>query len=98
MDLQKKHGSHRVFDTGIRELTIIGQATGMALRGLRPIAEIQYLDYILFALEQLSDDAAIMQYRTKGQQLCPIIVRTRGDRLDGIWHSGSPMSILMNSI
>ncbi|HLR38513.1 MAG TPA: thiamine pyrophosphate-dependent enzyme [Chitinophagaceae bacterium] len=98
MDLQKKHGSHRVFDTGIRELTIIGQATGMALRGLRPIAEIQYLDYILFALEQLSDDAATMQYRTKGQQFCPIIVRTRGHRLEGIWHSGSPMGILMNSL
>lgn len=98
MDLQKKHGSHRVFDTGIRELTIIGQATGMALRGLRPIAEIQYLDYILFALEQLSDDAATMQYRTKGQQFCPIIVRTRGHRLEGIWHSGSPMGILINSL
>lgn len=96
--LQQKHGRHRVFDTGIRELTIMGQAIGMAMRGLRPIAEIQYLDYILFALEQLSDDVATLQYRTNGLQFCPLIIRTRGHRLEGIWHSGSPMGILINSL
>lgn len=96
--LQQKFGEKRVFDTGIRELTIIGQAIGMALRGLRPIAEIQYLDYILFALEQLSDEVATLQYRTKGLQFCPLIVRTRGHRLEGIWHSGSPMGLLTHAL
>ncbi len=96
--LQEKHGSDRVFDTGIRELTIMGQAIGMAMRGLRPIAEVQYLDYMLFALEQLSDDVATLQYRTKGLQFCPLIIRTRGHRLEGIWHSGSPMGVLINAL
>ena len=96
--LQEKHGSERVADTGIRELTIMGQAIGMAMRGLRPIAEVQYLDYMLFALEQLSDDVATLQYRTKGLQFCPMIVRTRGHRLEGIWHSGSPMGTLVHSL
>ncbi len=96
--LQEKHSAHRVFDTGIRELTIMGQAIGMALRGLRPIAEVQYLDYILFALEQISDDVATLQYRTKGLQHCPMILRTRGHRLEGIWHSGSPMGLLINAL
>ena len=90
--LQKKYGEDRVFDTGIREATIIGQGIGMALRGLRPIAEIQYLDYMLYALHILSDDLACMNYRTKGQQIAPLIIRTRGHRLEGIWHSGSPMA------
>lgn len=96
--LQEKHGSHRIFDTGIRELTIIGQGLGMALRGLRPIAEIQYLDYLLYGLQPLSDDVATMHYRTKGLQSCPLIVRTRGHRLEGIWHSGSPMGMIINSL
>lgn len=96
--LQQKHGEKRIFDTGIREATIIGQAIGMAMRGLRPIAEIQYLDYMLFALEQLSDDVATLQYRTKGIQFCPLIIRTRGHRLEGIWHSGSPMGTLINAL
>lgn len=96
--LQQKHGEQRIFDTGIRELTIMGQAIGMAMRGLRPIAEVQYLDYILFALEQLSDDVATLQYRTKGLQFCPLIIRTRGHRLEGIWHSGSPMGMLVNAL
>jgi pyruvate/2-oxoglutarate/acetoin dehydrogenase E1 component/TPP-dependent pyruvate/acetoin dehydrogenase alpha subunit len=90
--LQAKYGPLRVTDTGIREATIMGQAIGMALRGLRPIAEIQYLDYILYALQILSDDLATLRYRTKGQQAAPVIVRTRGHRLEGIWHSGSPMA------
>lgn len=89
--LQEKHGSLRVADTGIREATIIGQGIGMALRGLRPIAEIQYLDYLLYALQILSDDLATYLYRTKGTQKAPLIVRTRGHRLEGIWHSGSQM-------
>lgn len=96
--LQDKHGSHRVFDTGIRELTIIGQGIGLAMRGLRPIAEIQYIDYLLYALQALSDDVATLQYRTKGQQSCPLIIRTRGHRLEGIWHSGSPMGMIINSL
>src|SRR5690606_34423432 len=82
----------------IRELTIMGQGIGMALRGLRPIAEIQYLDYMLYGLQPLSDDVASLQYRTKGTQCCPIIVRTRGHRLDGIWHSGSPMGMIIHSL
>ena len=96
--LQEKYGSLRVFDTGIRETTIIGQAIGLALRGLRPIAEIQYLDYLLYALQILSDDLATVQYRTKGGQKAPVIIRTRGHRLEGIWHSGSPMGMIINSI
>ena len=96
--LQSKHGEDRIFDTGIRELTIMGQGIGLAMRGLRPIAEIQYLDYLLYGLEPLSDDAATLHYRTKGQQSCPIIVRTRGHRLEGIWHSGSPMGMVLNAL
>jgi pyruvate/2-oxoglutarate/acetoin dehydrogenase E1 component len=96
--LQLKYGSERILDTGIRELTIIGQGIGLAMRGLRPIAEIQYLDYLLYGLEPLSDDAATLHYRTFGQQSCPVIVRTRGHRLEGIWHSGSPMGMAINSL
>ena len=96
--LQIKHGTERIFDTGIRELTIMGQAIGMALRGLRPIAEIQYLDYLLYGLQPLSDDASTTHFRTKGQQSCPIIIRTRGHRLEGIWHSGSPMGMIINAL
>ena len=89
--LQKKYGINRVFDTSIRESTIVGQGIGMSMRGLRPIAEIQYLDYILYALQILSDDLATLTYRTHGGQKAPLIVRTRGHRLEGIWHSGSPL-------
>lgn len=96
--LQEKHGINRIFDTGIRELTIMGQGIGLAMRGLRPIAEIQYLDYLIYGLQPLTDDAATLQYRTKGMQHCPIIVRTRGHRLEGIWHSGSPMGMIINSL
>jgi pyruvate/2-oxoglutarate/acetoin dehydrogenase E1 component/TPP-dependent pyruvate/acetoin dehydrogenase alpha subunit len=96
--LQEKYGPQRIFDTGIREATIIGQGIGMAMRGLRPIAEIQYLDYMLYGLQPLSDDVATMLYRTRGGQKCPLIVRTRGHRLEGIWHSGSPIGMLLNSI
>jgi len=96
--LQKKYGEQRIFDTGIRELTIMGQGIGLALRGLRPIAEIQYLDYLLFGLQPLSDDVSTTHFRTKGQQSVPLIVRTRGHRLEGIWHSGSPMGIIINAL
>lgn len=96
--LQAKYGEHRIFDTGIRELTIVGQAIGLAMRGLRPIAEIQYLDYILYGLQALSDDAASLHWRTKGRQSCPLIIRTRGHRLEGIWHSGSPMGLMIHSL
>jgi pyruvate/2-oxoglutarate/acetoin dehydrogenase E1 component len=96
--LQEKHGKERIFDTGIRELTIMGSGIGMALRGLRPIAEIQYLDYLLYGLQPLSDDVATLHYRTAGRQSCPLIVRTRGHRLEGIWHSGSPMGMIINSL
>ncbi|CAM3373431.1 thiamine pyrophosphate-dependent enzyme [Zobellia roscoffensis] len=96
--LQKKYGKFRVADTGIRETTIIGQGTGMAMRGLRPIAEIQYLDYIFYALATLTDDVACLRYRTFGKQKAPLIVRTRGHRLEGIWHSGSPMGTLIHSL
>ncbi|MBM3413532.1 MAG: transketolase [Bacteroidetes bacterium] len=96
--LQEKHGKDRIFDTGIRELTIIGSGIGLALRGLRPIAEIQYLDYLLYGLQPLSDDVATLHYRTCGKQACPLIVRTRGHRLEGIWHSGSPMGMIINSL
>ena len=96
--LQKKYGESRIFDTGIREATIVGQGIGLALRGFRPIAEIQYLDYMLYALHTLSDDLASMNYRTKGQQIAPLIIRTRGHRLEGIWHSGSPMGTLVHAL
>lgn len=96
--LQAKHGADRIFDTGIRELTIMGQGIGLALRGLRPIAEIQYLDYLLYGLQPLSDDVSTLHFRTKGQQSCPLIVRTRGHRLEGIWHSGSPMGVVINAL
>jgi pyruvate/2-oxoglutarate/acetoin dehydrogenase E1 component len=96
--LQDKHGADRISDTGIRELTIIGQAIGLALRGLRPIAEIQYLDYLLYGLQPLSDDVATVHFRTKGQQSYPLIIRTRGHRLEGIWHSGSPMGMMLHAL
>ena len=96
--LQVKYGEQRIFDTGIRELTIMGQGIGLALRGLRPIAEIQYLDYLLYGLQPLSDDLSTTHFRTVGQQSCPLIVRTRGHRLEGIWHSGSPMGMLINAL
>ncbi|RPI67479.1 MAG: transketolase [Ignavibacteriae bacterium] len=96
--LQAKHGVLRVSDTGIRECTILGQAIGMAMRGLRPIAEIQYLDYLLYALQLMSDDLATVQWRTKGGQKAPVIIRTRGHRLEGIWHSGSPMAGIINLV
>ncbi|UKM64211.1 thiamine pyrophosphate-dependent enzyme [Flavobacteriaceae bacterium GSB9] len=96
--LQEKHGELRVADTGIREATIVGQGIGMALRGLRPIAEIQYLDYILYAIQIISDDLATTHYRTKGKQKAPLIIRTRGHRLEGIWHSGSQMGGILNLV
>ena len=96
--LQEKFGELRVSDTGIREATILGQGIGMAMRGLRPIAEIQYLDYLLYALQIMSDDLATLRYRTFGKQKAPLIIRTRGHRLEGIWHSGSPMGGIINNI
>jgi len=96
--LQTKYGENRIFDTGIREATIIGQGIGMAIRGLRPIAEIQYFDYLLYGLQLMSDDLATLQYRTRGGQKAPMIITTRGHRLEGIWHSGSPLSMVINSI
>ena len=96
--LQSIYGVERVADRGIREATIIGEGIGMALRGLRPIAEIQYLDYLLYALQIMSDDLATLHYRTNGKQVCPLIVRTRGHRLEGIWHSGSPMGSLVHNL
>jgi len=96
--LQAKYGENRVSDTGIRECTIIGQGIGTALRGLRPVAEIQYLDYLLYGLQMLSDDLASLLYRTKGGQKAPLIVRTRGHRLEGVWHSGSPMGMILSSL
>jgi pyruvate/2-oxoglutarate/acetoin dehydrogenase E1 component/TPP-dependent pyruvate/acetoin dehydrogenase alpha subunit len=96
--LQEKFGETRVADVGIREASIIGQGIGMALRGLRPIAEIQYLDYLLYGVQILSDDLATLQYRTAGKQKAPLIIRTRGHRLEGIWHSGSPMGMLINAL
>lgn len=96
--MQEKYGAHRVSDAGIREATIIGQGIGMALRGFRPIAEIQYLDYLIYAHSTLSDDLASLQYRTKGKQIAPVIVRTRGHQLQGMWHAGSPMQMLLGSL
>ena len=96
--LQEKYGAHRVFDTGIRETTIIGQGIGLALRGFKPIAEIQYLDYLIYALPTLADDLSTLQYRTRGRQIAPLIIRTRGHQLQGMWHSGSPMSMLLGSM
>lgn len=96
--LQAKHGELRVTDTGIRECTIIGQGIGAALRGFRPIAEMQYLDYLIYALPTLSDDLACLQYRTKGGQKAPLIVRTRGHRLEGVWHAGSQMGMMLQSL
>jgi pyruvate/2-oxoglutarate/acetoin dehydrogenase E1 component/TPP-dependent pyruvate/acetoin dehydrogenase alpha subunit len=96
--LQEKYGELRVTDTGIRETTIIGQGIGLALRGMRPIAEIQYFDYLLYGLQTLSDDLASLHYRTMAGQAAPLIIRTRGHRLEGIWHSGSPLSMVINSI
>jgi pyruvate/2-oxoglutarate/acetoin dehydrogenase E1 component/TPP-dependent pyruvate/acetoin dehydrogenase alpha subunit len=96
--LQKKFGELRITDTGIREATILGQGLGLSLRGLRPIAEIQYLDYLMYALQVLSDDLATTHYRTAGRMIAPLIISTRGHRLEGIWHSGSPMSMLINSV
>ena len=96
--LQKKHGDMRVMDTGIRETTIIGEGIGLAMRGFKPIAEIQYVDYLIFAIQTLSDDLATLHYRTKGGQKAPLIIRTRGHRLEGVWHSGSPMGMILNSM
>ncbi|KIX20360.1 transketolase [Flavobacterium sp. 316] len=96
--MQEKYGEFRVADAGIREATILGQGIGMAMRGLRPIAEIQYLDYLLYAIQIMSDDLATLQYRTKGRQKAPLIIRTRGHRLEGVWHSGSPMGMIINAI
>ncbi|MEC5166803.1 pyruvate/2-oxoglutarate/acetoin dehydrogenase E1 component/TPP-dependent pyruvate/acetoin dehydrogenase alpha subunit [Flavobacterium sp. PL11] len=96
--MQEKYGELRVADVGIREATILGQGIGLALRGLRPIAEIQYLDYLLYAIQIMSDDLATLQYRTLGKQKAPLIIRTRGHRLEGIWHSGSPMGMIINAI
>jgi pyruvate/2-oxoglutarate/acetoin dehydrogenase E1 component len=96
--MQEKYGELRVADVGIREATILGQGIGLAMRGLRPIAEIQYLDYLLYAIQIMSDDLATLQYRTAGRQKAPLIIRTRGHRLEGIWHSGSPMGMIINAI
>ncbi len=96
--LQEKYGEDRIFDTGIRETTIIGQGIGLALRGLRPIAEIQYLDYFIFGLQPVMDDLATLHYRTCGQQIAPLIIRTRGHRLEGIWHAGSPIGMILNAV
>lgn len=96
--LQAKHGTGRIFDTGIRELTIMGQGIGLAMRGLRPITEIQYVDYLLYGLQPLSDDLATLHFRTGGKQSAPLIVRTRGHRLEGIWHSGSPMGMIIHAL
>jgi len=96
--MQEKYGELRIADVGIREATILGQGIGMALRGLRPIAEIQYLDYLLYAIQIMSDDLATLQYRTHGRQKAPLIIRTRGHRLEGVWHSGSPMGMIINAV
>jgi pyruvate/2-oxoglutarate/acetoin dehydrogenase E1 component len=96
--LQEKYGEQRVFDVGIREATIMGQAIGLAMRGIRPIAEIQYLDYLIYGLQPLVDDLTCLQYRTKGGQKAPCIIRTRGHRLEGIWHTGSPIGMILGSL
>ena len=96
--MQQKYGTERVFDTGIREWTIMGQAIGLAMRGLRPIAEIQYLDYLLYGLSPLSDDLCTLRWRSNNQQVAPAIIRTRGHRLVGVWHSGSPMGMMLGSL
>jgi len=96
--LAERHGEHRVTDTGIREATILGQGIGAAIRGLRPIVDIQYLDYLLYAFQTMSDDLATLHYRTAGGQIAPVIVRTKGDRLEGVWHTGSPMGTIINGI
>jgi pyruvate/2-oxoglutarate/acetoin dehydrogenase E1 component len=96
--LQTKYTANRIFDTGIRELTIIGQGIGLSMRGFRPIAEIQYLDYLVYGLQPLTDDVATLHFRSAGRQSAPLIVRTRGHRLEGIWHSGSPLGMIINSL
>ncbi|HQG39097.1 MAG TPA: transketolase C-terminal domain-containing protein, partial [Chitinophagales bacterium] len=96
--LQAKYGVERIYDTGIREASIMGEGIGLAMRGLRPIAEIQYLDYLLFGLQPLADDLACLSYRTKGGQKAPLIVRTRGHRLEGIWHTGSPLQMILGAL
>ncbi|TVR79369.1 MAG: transketolase [Saprospirales bacterium] len=96
--MQEKYGEHRVFDVGIREWSIVGQALGMAMRGLRPIAEIQYLDYLMYGLTPLTDDAATLRYRSFGMQMAPLIIRTRGHRLEGIWHTGSPIGMMIHAL
>ena len=96
--LQIKHGINRVDDRGIREATIVGEGIGLSMRGFRPIAEIQYLDYLMFAIQTLSDDLATVSYRSVGKQLAPLIIRTRGHRLEGMWHAGSPMAMILNSM
>jgi pyruvate/2-oxoglutarate/acetoin dehydrogenase E1 component len=96
--LQAKFGKNRIMDMGIREWSIMGQALGMAMRGLRPIAEIQYLDYLLYGISPLSDDLACLRWRTAAQQIAPAIIRTRGHRLEGIWHTGSPMQMMLGSL
>jgi pyruvate/2-oxoglutarate/acetoin dehydrogenase E1 component len=98
MGMQDKYGIERVFDVGIREWSIIGQAIGMSMRGLRPLAEIQYLDYLIYAISALSDDLATVRYRSNGIQKAPAIIRTRGHRLEGIWHSGSQLGLLLSSL
>ena len=97
-DLQEKYGMDRVFDAGIREWTIVGEALGLAMRGIRPIAEIQYLDYLIYGLSPMSDDIATLRYRSGGKQMAPVIIRTRGHRLEGIWHAGSPLGMLLSSL
>jgi 2-oxoisovalerate dehydrogenase E1 component len=96
--IQAKYGKERIYDTGIREASIMGEGIGLAMRGLRPIAEIQYLDYLLYGLQPLSDDLACLSYRTKGGQKAPLIVRTRGHRLEGIWHTGSPIQMILGAL
>src|SRR5207302_1738769 len=96
--LQAKHGEQRIIDTGIREATILGQGIGAALRGLRPVVDIQYVDYLLFALEIASDDLATLRHRTRGAQMAPVVIRTKGHRLQGIWHTGSPMQMILGTL